>query len=109
MNVPGPKVVITGASSGIGRALALEYAGRGATLGLIARRADQLAQLAASLPVRSYTYAVDVTDADALATAAGAPFTVFTPFAKKWRAAEKRGPESDPADLATPELPGVRI
>jgi short-subunit dehydrogenase len=70
MTAPGQKVIITGASSGIGRALALEYAGRGATLGLIARRADMLAQLAASLPVRSYTYAVDVTDARSLAEAA---------------------------------------
>jgi short-subunit dehydrogenase len=70
MTAPGQKVIITGASSGIGRALALEYAGRGATLGLIARRADPLAQLAASLPVRSYTYAVDVTDASSLAEAA---------------------------------------
>ena len=64
------KVVITGASSGIGRALALEYARHGATLGLIARRGDFLAQLAASLPVRSICYAVDVTDAPALAKAA---------------------------------------
>ena len=63
-------VIITGASSGIGRALAMEYGARGATLGLIARRADLLALLAASLPVRSYTYAVDVTDAGALAMAA---------------------------------------
>ena len=63
-------VIITGASSGIGRALAMEYGARGATLGLIARRADLLALLAASLPVRSYTYAVDVTDASALAMAA---------------------------------------
>lgn len=70
MTVPGQKVIITGASSGIGRALALEYAARGATLGLIARRADLLTQLAASLPVRSYTYAVDVTDAPSLAAAA---------------------------------------
>ncbi len=70
MTAPGQKVFITGASSGIGRALALEYAGRGATLGLIARRADLLAQLAASLPVRSYTYAVDVTNARSLAEAA---------------------------------------
>ncbi len=66
----GQKVFITGASSGIGRALALEYAARGATLGLVARRADLLIQLAASLPVRSYTYAVDVTDARSLANAA---------------------------------------
>jgi short-subunit dehydrogenase len=70
MKAPARKVIITGASSGIGKALALEYAGRGATLGLIARRADLLAQLAASLPVRSYTYAVDVTDARSLAAAA---------------------------------------
>ncbi|HKB82604.1 MAG TPA: SDR family oxidoreductase [Burkholderiales bacterium] len=70
MTPPGQKVVITGASSGIGRALAVEYAGRGATLGLIARRADLLEQLAASLPVRSCTYAVDVTDSHSLARSA---------------------------------------
>ena len=34
------KVFLTGASSGIGEALARHYAGRGATLGLVARRAD---------------------------------------------------------------------
>jgi short-subunit dehydrogenase len=61
------RVVITGASSGIGKALAHEYAKRGATLGLIARRGDLLTQLAGSLPVRSYAYAADVRDARALA------------------------------------------
>ena len=71
MTPTGQKVIITGASSGIGRALALEYARRGATLGLIARREDLLAQLAASLPVCSHIYAVDVTDSHALAAAAG--------------------------------------
>ena len=64
------KVIITGASTGIGKALAQEYAARGATLGLMARRAELLVQLASSLPVRSYTYAVDVRDALALETAA---------------------------------------
>lgn len=64
------KVIITGASTGIGRALAQEYAARGATLGLMARREDLLVQLASSLPVRSYTYAVDVRDARALEFAA---------------------------------------
>jgi hypothetical protein len=70
MNAPARRVIISGASSGIGRALALEYASQGATLGLIARRADLLAQLAASLPTRSHIYTVDVTDARSLATAA---------------------------------------
>ncbi len=74
MTAPGQKIIITGASSGIGRALALEYAGRGATLGLMARRGDLLTQLASSLPVRSYAYVVDVTDAHSLAVAA-ADFT----------------------------------
>jgi len=70
VKAPARKVIITGASSGIGRALALEYARRGATLGLIARRADLLTQLAASLPVRAYIYALDVTNARSLAMAA---------------------------------------
>lgn len=63
------RVIITGASTGIGRALAQEYAARGATLGLMARREELLAQMASSLPVRSYTYAVDVRDARSLALA----------------------------------------
>jgi hypothetical protein len=62
-------VVITGASSGLGRALAVEYARRGATLALIARRGDMLTELAASLPVRCYCYPLDVRDATALAAA----------------------------------------
>lgn len=68
MNEP-LRVVITGASSGLGRALAEEFSHRGATLGLIARRRERLDSLAAALPVRCFTYAVDVRDADALARA----------------------------------------
>jgi short-subunit dehydrogenase len=66
------RVFITGASSGIGEALAREYAARGATLGLVARRGDVLTALAASLPnpERHAVYALDVTDHAALAAAA---------------------------------------
>jgi len=63
-------VFITGASSGIGEALAIEYARRGAVLGLVARRAARIEQLAASLPARTLTYAADVRDAKALSAAA---------------------------------------
>lgn len=66
------RVFITGASSGIGAALAREFAARGATLGLVARRADALAALAASLPGAHHVYALDVTDTDALIDAARA-------------------------------------
>ncbi len=64
------RVVITGASSGIGRALAAEYARRGATLGLIARRAEVLQQLVSELRVPAALYGVDVRDTVGLARAA---------------------------------------
>ncbi|MES2153307.1 MAG: SDR family oxidoreductase [Pseudomonadota bacterium] len=66
------RVFITGASSGIGAALARQYAAQGASLGLLARRGAALEQLRASLPhpERHTLYAVDVTDHAALAAAA---------------------------------------
>jgi NADP-dependent 3-hydroxy acid dehydrogenase YdfG len=65
-------VFITGASSGIGEALAREFAARGATLGLVARRRETLEALAASLPGAHHVYGVDITDKDALIAAAKA-------------------------------------
>lgn len=56
------KVIISGASSGLGRALAQHYAGLGATVGLIARRQDLLETLSAELPGAA-TYVADVRDA----------------------------------------------
>jgi len=55
-------VFITGASSGIGAALAREFAARGATLGLVARRGEALDAMMARLPGRHRRYALDVTD-----------------------------------------------
>ncbi len=64
------RAVITGASAGIGEALARRYAGPHNALGLIARRKEALEALAAGLPGRSAVYPLDVTDVQALARAA---------------------------------------
>ena len=56
------RVVITGASSGIGAALARHYAGKASALGLISRRTVSLEN--------AVSYALDVTDEAALAAAA---------------------------------------
>ena len=72
MSLPAERVFITGASSGIGAALARAYAARGATVGLLGRRRDALDQLRQSLPdsSRHQVYVVDVLDRAALASAA---------------------------------------
>ncbi len=66
------RIFITGASSGIGAALARHYAQQGAVLGLVARRRETLEQLRDSLPDpgRHRLYALDVNDHRALADAA---------------------------------------
>lgn len=68
------KVIISGASSGLGRALAHYYADMGATLGLVARRGDLLeavaAELSSSPSSAASIYVADVRDAPAIRTAA---------------------------------------
>lgn len=66
------RVFITGASSGLGLALAREYATQGAQLGLLARREASLVELRDSLPNPSLhrLYPVDVNDHRALRDAA---------------------------------------
>lgn len=67
---PGDGVAwITGASSGIGEAVALELARRGWTVAITARRLDQLEEIARraeGLPGRVVAHAGDVTDAGAM-------------------------------------------
>jgi len=46
---------------------------------------------------------------DAIATDAGDPYTVYTPFSRKWLAAEKAAVAPAPGDLAAPELPSVPL
>jgi len=69
-----PRVVfITGASAGIGAALAERFAAPGQRLGLVARRAERLAHVAARCRDRGaevVTYPVDVSDLQAITAAA---------------------------------------
>ena len=67
----GQRVLVTGASSGIGRATAVAFAAAGATVGICARRADRLAEVLAEC--NAYTrgarlWAVDLADLDGIAS-----------------------------------------
>ena len=64
------KIFLTGASSGIGEALAKHYAGRGDTLGLAARRVDRLRALKSSLSTPVEIYECDVRDVTQVKAAA---------------------------------------
>lgn len=66
-------VMITGASSGIGRGIALEIAARGANLGLLARREDLLNEIVSEVRahnVKALSASADVRDARAVRAAA---------------------------------------
>lgn len=65
------KVVISGASSGIGLALARHYLERGAIVAAFARRGELLQGLAAEFPGKVFPYPLDVRDASAIRQAAG--------------------------------------
>jgi short-subunit dehydrogenase len=90
---PGTRVLVTGASRGIGEAVARAFAARGATLGLVARRREPLERLAAELPGEHAVLEADVADADSIAAVtsefgvvdvlvANAGITHYRPFAE---------------------------
>jgi short-subunit dehydrogenase len=64
------RVFITGASAGLGRALALQYAAQGAVLGLTSRRMEPLRIVAATAATMVSVYPADVRDAAAMRAAA---------------------------------------
>ena len=87
-------MLVTGASRGIGEAIARAFAKRGATLGLLARKRESLDDLAAQLEGEGHVPLVaDVTDPDSVAEAvnefghvdvvvANAGITHYRPFAQ---------------------------
>ncbi|MEQ1741259.1 MAG: SDR family oxidoreductase [Candidatus Nitrotoga sp.] len=64
------RVVISGASSGLGFALTHHYLKQGAMVGVIARRADCLQDLSKQFPQQVYCYSMDVRDSAAVQAAA---------------------------------------
>jgi NADP-dependent 3-hydroxy acid dehydrogenase YdfG len=68
----GTTALVTGASSGIGAATAKALAAQGAAVGLLARRADRLAELKSDIESAggsALVVAADVTDAEQVSTA----------------------------------------
>jgi short-subunit dehydrogenase len=71
MSLPFKTIWIVGASTGIGRAVALAFAAAGVRVAASARSADALATLAAGGSGNIRAYPVDVTDASAMRATSG--------------------------------------
>ncbi|MEP6570395.1 MAG: SDR family NAD(P)-dependent oxidoreductase [Acidobacteriota bacterium] len=102
-------VMITGASSGIGRGLALEFARRGAKLGLVARRADVLEEVIREIEAigsKALALPADVQDAASMSAAAEKLRTEFGPI-DIMIANAGIGPTRHAAEIDAAEIAGV--
>ena len=101
--------MITGASSGIGRGLAVELARGGARVGLIARRAEVVQEVVREVEAvgsKAIALPADVQDAKSLAAAADKLREEFGPI-DIMIANAGIGPTRDAADIDAAEIAGV--
>ncbi|WP_420369395.1 SDR family NAD(P)-dependent oxidoreductase [Curtobacterium sp. L1-20] len=77
IDLQGKVALVVGATSGIGWAVASALSGAGASVAVAGRRADRLAELAASLSGPVLPVELDVTDADSVEAAVAATVAEF--------------------------------
>lgn len=110
MNVRGKIALVTGASSGIGAATARALASEGARVILVARRSTELKQVSDSIGSSATSFAVDLTNAPAVAQVAsrimaevGLPdILVNNAGAGRWKFVDETTPDEAVAMMAAP-------
>jgi short-subunit dehydrogenase len=110
MNWNDKVVFITGASSGIGRGLAVELARRGARVGLLARRADVLADLESEIEKiggNALVFPADVRDAASVRSAADTLRSKFGPIDVLIANAGVGGKTTDAAQMSPEDVKNV--
>ena len=98
------RALVTGASAGIGKAMAIELARRGTDLVLVARNAERLERLAGSVDVAAEVLPADLTDPAELAAVAkrcaatAEPIDLLVNNAGIWSFGPLTGPAGEVAD-----------
>ena len=101
-NLRGKRVIISGASSGIGLETARRLVNEGAELGLVARTAEPLAAAAEALGSAAWTHVVDVADPDSIRGLA-------EEAANRWGALDGLVNNAGMAPMATLDETGIEL